>query len=563
MRFHVNGELDTPNEGIGGDRAALQLSTRLVAGDSQIDTGKRHLVEVDAGIADTDPTDLEGLATPIAPAVASAVESETDDTRTKQPRSLRQMATHGSLWTIAGYGASQVLRFGSNLVLAKLLFTEAFGVMAIVNGIMQGLVMLSDVGIGQSIIRHTRRDDPAFYNTAWTVQIVRGFLLTLIGLALAWPVGQFYDPFLTRFIAVISLTTLIAGFNSTNIFTANRDLQLAQITLMDLTTQTIGIAVTVGLAWRYHSIWSLVYGAIVSVSIRMALSHLILSGPSNRLCWQTAAVRELFSFGRWIFLSTMFTFLGLQSDKLILGRLVQLNELGIYAVAFAMTATIAGIFEQLVYRVLMPAMVHVSKASSSRFSELVLRSRQVILMAAALAVANLILLAPLIFRTLYDSRWQSAGWMAQLLCFGLWFTLLQRTSEACLLATDKSRALATANAINFVTTLLLAPLGFYWFGIAGFIGGWTLGNLSAVIVLDRELMRHGVPVARQDVSKTCLMIAFVAAGFALEHFLRPLFDGVSLGWIAEVLSAVTISCIGAAMFVVRNRKFVFVRSGVV
>ncbi len=57
--------------------------------------------------------------------------------------------------------------------------------------------------------------------------------------------------------------------------------------------------------------------------------------------------------------------------------------------------------------------------------------------------------------------------------------------------------------------------------------------------------------------------AELAAGFALEHFLRPLFDGVSLTWIAEVLSAVTISCIGAAMFFVRNRKFVFARTGAV
>ena len=87
--------------------------------------------------------------------------------------------------------------------------------------------MLSDVGIGQSIIRHSRRDDPEFYNTAWTLQVIRGAVLALIGVALAWPVGQFYDPFITRFIAVISLTALISGFNSTKIFTANRDMQLA------------------------------------------------------------------------------------------------------------------------------------------------------------------------------------------------------------------------------------------------------------------------------------------------------------------------------------------------
>src|SRR4051794_30378113 len=176
--------------------------------------------------------DIEGLATPIAPPVVNEFAAASGAMNGKAPRTLKQMATHGSLWIIAGYGTSQVLRFGSNLVLAKLLFPQAFGLMAIVNGIMQGLVMLSDVGIGQSIIRHSRRDDPEFYNTAWTLQIVRGMFLTLLGIALAWPLGHFYhEPFLTRFIAVVSLTTLISGFNSTKIFTANRDMQLARITM--------------------------------------------------------------------------------------------------------------------------------------------------------------------------------------------------------------------------------------------------------------------------------------------------------------------------------------------
>src|SRR4051794_31786373 len=152
--------------------------------------------------------DIEGLATPIAPPVVNEFAAASGATNGKVPKTLKQLATHGSLWTIAGYGTSQVLRFGSNLVLAKLLFPQAFGLMAIVNGVMQGLVMLSDVGIGQSIIRHNRRDDPEFYNTAWTLQVIRGMLLAIMGVALAWPIGQFYNPFLTQFIAVVSLTTL-------------------------------------------------------------------------------------------------------------------------------------------------------------------------------------------------------------------------------------------------------------------------------------------------------------------------------------------------------------------
>src|SRR5689334_9025815 len=40
--------------------------------------------------------------------------------------SLKSRTVRGSLWTIAGYGASNFLRIISNLILARLLFPAAF-----------------------------------------------------------------------------------------------------------------------------------------------------------------------------------------------------------------------------------------------------------------------------------------------------------------------------------------------------------------------------------------------------------------------------------------------------
>ena len=123
--------------------------------------------------------------------------------------------------------------------------------------------------------------------------------------------------------------------------------------------------------------------------------------------------------------------------------------------------------------------------------------------------------------------------------------------------------LAKANAANFLITLIFAPLGFYSFGITGFIGGWILGNLTAVIVLDWELIRHGVPVARQDVQKTLFLVAFVVAGRVIQHFLDPQIHNESLKWIAAVVPAMLISLVGLVTIFVRNRHFEFVRSGAV
>jgi O-antigen/teichoic acid export membrane protein len=525
-------------------------------------------LETEAVVKEPDAIGTNGAPTSAIQAMAvNGTPSSNGSVAGNGQKTLKQLATHGSLWTIGGYGVGQVLRFGTNLVLAKLLFPQAFGLMAIVNGIMQGLVMFSDVGIAQSIIRHARRDDPDFYNTAWTIQIIRGLMLALIGVGLAWPVGQFYDPFVTKFIAVVALTAAIAGFNSTKIFTANRDLQLGRLIIVDLASQVFSIVVMIAFAWYTHNVWSLVIGAVAASALRLFLSHLVFPGQRNRFCWQPAAVRELLHFGRWIFLSTVFCFLALQTDKLILGRMlheegrVHLDYLGIYSVGFAMIATVTGIFELLAGRVLMPIMVHASEYTVPRFARLVLRSRRVILMAAAVAIVDLMLTAPSIFHVLYDSRYQSAAWITQLLGFGMWLALLQRTSEASLLAMGHSRVMASANATNFIVTVILAPLGFYLIGIAGFICGWTVGNLAAVVVMDVALARYGIAVARQDVSKSIYFAALCAVGFAIRQLYHYYIGGHSHYWVSSMLAVMVISTAGAIAMYMGIRDFAFAKGG--
>jgi len=69
-------------------------------------------VEVDAAIIEMDATDIEGLATPIAPPVVIDMVSANGVTDGKSPQSLKQMATHGSLGTIPRYATRRYCGLG-------------------------------------------------------------------------------------------------------------------------------------------------------------------------------------------------------------------------------------------------------------------------------------------------------------------------------------------------------------------------------------------------------------------------------------------------------------------
>jgi len=169
----------------------------------------------------------------------------------------------GSAFTASGYAASQLLRLLANLLLTRILYPEAFGLMALVSVFMVGLVMFSDVGIGPAISQNRRGDDPDFLDTAWSIQVIRGVLMFLAAAVLAFPVAWFYDaPMLAQLLPVASLTLVIAGFYPTRIETANRHLMLGRVTLLDLASQAVGTLSMLVIAWQTQSVWALVVGGL-------------------------------------------------------------------------------------------------------------------------------------------------------------------------------------------------------------------------------------------------------------------------------------------------------------
>ena len=80
-------------------------------------------------------------------------------------------------WTTTAFGVIQLLRLVNNVVLARLLSPPLLGLMLIVNSIRTGVELLSDVGINQNIVSNREGHTPEFYDTAWTISVIRGVVL--------------------------------------------------------------------------------------------------------------------------------------------------------------------------------------------------------------------------------------------------------------------------------------------------------------------------------------------------------------------------------------------------
>jgi O-antigen/teichoic acid export membrane protein len=437
--------------------------------------------------------------------------------------SLRLLAVHGSAWAAGGYGAGQLLRLGSNIVLAWLLFPEAFGLMALVAVFMQGLKMFSDIGIGPSIVQNSRGQDAAFLNTAWTIQALRGVALWVVACLLAWPLAAVYaanDPAawgLVYLLPVAALTAVVAGLRSPAVFVLNRRLLLGRITLLEIGSKVVMVAVAVSWALIHPSVWALVAGALAAELFEMLGSHRLSRAVRVRPQWDRACAAELFRFGKWIFVSTVVTFVAMKADRMLLGAMAPIHVLGVYSVGVMLAMFPHQVMGKVVSSVLFPALAEHRRCGAGRFAQGLARARSCILPAGMFAVLGIILFAPPFFRTLYDERYHDAGWIAQLFAVGVWFSLLGMIAGRALLALGDSRSLAAANAVNAAATIAGCLVGFRLWGMPGFILGYAAGNIAALAVFQAALRRRGAGSAAQDARYTAALALVAAVGLAAQR----------------------------------------------
>ncbi|NNL67542.1 MAG: oligosaccharide flippase family protein [Myxococcales bacterium] len=428
---------------------------------------------------------------------------------------LGRRATRGTVFGTLGQFGDQIFRLVGNVVLSRLLFPEAFGLMAIANLILTALQMMSNVGIRPALIRHPRGEEPVFLDTAWTLQILRGLLLFAIGLALAIPMAGFYDePELRRIVPVVTFAAIFQGLFSTRLATQMRHIQLGRVVAIETGARAASVTVMIALAWVYGSVWALVAGGLTAAAVQLVLSHTALPGPRNRLRFEPEAAREIFSFGKWIFVSTLFTFLSLRIDVALLGKLLPVGVLGVYSIGVMLPAILGQLSGKLIQVVLMPALSESYRTGEAALRDNFASARSVILPVGVLASLGLALLAPSFFHYLYDARYHDAGWIAQLAVVPVWFTFLQESSGRVLLARGDSRSWALSNVWKTFVTGLGCLIGFQLAGLPGLIVGVgvaaALGHAYVVI----QLAWLGFATAAADLLAS-------AAGLALAALCIP------------------------------------------
>lgn len=441
------------------------------------------------------------------------LDSQSEDKTSNNPdlQGLKKDVLHGAFWTILSYGLGQIFRFVSNLILTHLLFPDLFGLMALVNIIIMGLTLFSDLGIGTSIVRSKQWNNPDFLNTGWTMQVIRGFLIWIIASLATYPISEIYNsPQLIGLTPLIALSAVINGFISPGLYISYRNLAVKRVMFMELGSQLLSLSIMIAWAYFYPSIYALVAGTLIAAFVHMLWSHYISPGHHCRFHWDKEAARELVSFGKWIFISTALTFVAGQADRMILGKIFSLEMLGIYTIAFTLSDLPRQLVGVLSGKIIFPALTRLSTMERPAFRQQILHNRMKVLLIMASGLAILACTGDRLILLLYDKRYEQAAWMLPILAIGVWPNMLSQTIDQALFAIGKPGFSALGNFFRFVFNVIAIPLGFISYGIAGAVIMVALNDIPYYVAIVFGVSRHGLSSFRQDIVVTLALFAMIA-----------------------------------------------------
>lgn len=256
----------------------------------------------------------------------------------------------------AGTVVERLARLGRNMLLARVVAPDQFGLMAIVLAVIALFEALTEVGVSQAVIQNPKGDTPEFLNVAWWFGVVRGVCVAGAGLLLAPLIASFYGlPELGPVLSFALLSMVFVGLTSPRVYALQREFRFGATLWTTQGAGLLGTVFTLVFAYFEPNVWALVWGAVFEAFVRFALSFVVCPiRLSIRL--ERAARSELFRFTRGMAGLPMLTFILMQADTFVLGKVISAEALGLYAMAIALAAFPLTVFGKVVQPLVVPVL---------------------------------------------------------------------------------------------------------------------------------------------------------------------------------------------------------------
>lgn len=454
------------------------------------------------------------------------------------PTELRGLAVRGGLVIVLSRAASQIMRLGVTVLLARILSPDDFGLVAVVLAIIGIGGLLQDLGLSAATIQRATITQAQISAMFW-INAAVGLTATLAGVALSPTIAWFYQrPELANLAAALSLTFAMSGLCVQHNALLQREMRFADKARIGLTSTAISGIASVVLALRGAGAWALVAQSLIGSALSMLLIWRVSEFRPTAFRWSRDA-REMTGFGARFLAFRTLGYAAHNLQVVLIGRELGMASAALFTRGYFLSRQALGYANdtgsQLANSTL-PRLV----GEPARLRSLYLRCLNVMFLVTAPIAAACGFFGDDIIALLFGAKWRTSGEVLKVMGLGMTLQPLLFSTGWIYFAYGNMNGLVRWGAFGWLVMIAASVVGLQW-GVIGVAWGWSLGIVALCLPCCHYAF-VGRPVSIADALRTvwpplaAALAAAVAAMFAARVI--PL-DSVYLRMplIAAVMSA--------------------------
>lgn len=431
-----------------------------------------------------------------------------------------------ALLVLSGNAAASLLLLARNLIIARMIPVEDYGVAATFAVAMAVIEMASAFGLQQQIVQSKEGDNPHFQAVLQGFQLLRGVIGGLVLFLISGPMARFLGiPEVIWAYQVLAIVPVLNALVHFDIHRMNRRMRYGPMILTGVLPALASLALVWPLAqwlgdWRV-TLWTI----LVQAMLRTVTSHLVAERH-----WRVAFDRDIMvsslRFGWPLLLNTLMMFLVFQGDKLIVGRLIGMEALAIFAMGMTLSLTPTLVMAKSAQNLFLPRLSQLqAEAGTPPFQALAHATLQAAILNGAIVILAINLAGVWLVTALFNGKYDAL--LPLLTAFGLLNGLRVFKAGPAVIGMACGH---TANAM-LANLPRVAVLPLAWMLIDG---GGTLAELLW-LGIGAELAGFGLSVLlvvrRPGLAlRPLLGTALALAAFGLANSGLPMLPDVITGW---------------------------------
>ena len=403
-------------------------------------------------------------------------------------KSLKQKAVSGIIWSAFQRYSTMIVTFISGIILARLLTPHDYGCIGMLAIFMVLAESFIDGGFGEALIQK-KNPTQADYSTIFFWNIAMAVLMYFILYFSAPSIASFYDiPLLCDVLRVQGIVLFVYAFNIVQRNQLRKKMNFKVLSIVTIITSITSLTITILMAYNGYGVWSLVAQNIISGLIP-ALVFWFYIKWRPQMTFSLKSLKELFSFGFYMFLTYILNRFERQIQGLLIGKVYDSATMGYYSKAHSVERLSSTSISQVMSQVTFPLYAEMQD-DKGKLSNALKRLTMTLSYFTFPMMFILILCAKPIFILLYSDRWTDSIPYFQVLCLAGMAYCLQSVNNQTIAAIGKSKVMFIVTVIKRIVGISFIVFGLMLFGMKGLLVGVVLNTWVSYFININVVSRY-------------------------------------------------------------------------